>query len=493
MQLDELIDIETQVLADRDADAENLRGRDEKLRSAVTSGVDSRAERLRLWIHGIRESRETPLPGQTVQRTYNAVRIIVALLAAAVGWGLAEATLHYDGGSPINVLAYLWVFVFLQILAVVFTLVATAFLGLSSTGFDRLPSLALLRASARALTRFAWNRWAREKDDERKARATRVWNQLIERRSLYQPAERWLLVETLQWSAIAFNVAAIVRLVTLVTFSDLAFAWLTTLDVPATTFQSMLHTLALPWQAFAPAAVPTEALVDATRYSRLLAAYQAGETAGAANAQLAGQWWKFLLAATITWGLIPRVVFVIYARFKLSRFLRGLRFQTPEFAAVDRRLTRSGVDMTNLSVDPGDDSPLPEADRVLLSPIGRSRCLTTLWREADIDEQIVRDWLDEEFGYETTQILRTGSADYAADEAFFASIRQQTPEAIAVVVEAWESPEKATLNFVKRVRQEAGDDIGIVVLLIDGDEFEQKLWTDYLGQLRDPYLQVTTP
>lgn len=493
MKLDELIDIETQVLADREADAESLRKRDEQLRRSASKDVGSRAERLRLWIHGIREARQTSLPGETVKKTYSAIRLAVALFAAIFGWGLAEAALHFEGGHPINILAYLWIFVFIQIAAVVFTIGATALLGLTSTGLDRLPSVALLRSAVRAVTRFAWNRWAREKDEERKSNATRIWNQLLERRSLYHPAERWLVVEILQWGAIAFNIAAIIRLVTLVAFSDLAFAWSTTLDLSATTFQSMLHALTLPWQALFPGAVPTEALVDATRYSRLLAAYQAGETTAAASSQLAGQWWKFLLAATITWGLIPRILFVAYARFKLGRFLNGLSFQTPEFAALDRRLTRAGVEMVNLSEDPGDDSPLPKADAVVLKPSGRSRCLTTLWREADVDEQIVRDWLDREFGYETTEIRRTGSADYAADEAFFATVKQQTPEAIAIVVEAWESPEKATLNFVKRVRAEAGDNIGIVVLLIDGNEFEQKLWIDYLGQLRDPYLQVTTP
>jgi hypothetical protein len=491
MKLDELVDIETQVLADRDASKESLRARDEQIQRRIQPAESSRAGRLKQWIHEIRDDRSEPLPGKTIAQGYQTIRVAGVLLGALVGWGVAELALKFEGEDPINVLSYLWVFVFLQVLAVAFTLLIAPVLRWTSGSLDQLPLLGIFKSGIRGLLGLFWKRWASEKDEDRKARASRIWNQLKERRSLYYPAEQWLLLEVFQWTAIAFNVAAILRLVTLVAFSDLAFSWATTLELSAASFHDLMQVLSAPWSNIAPQAVPDISLIDATQWSRLKDDYLAGSSGVAASPQMAGQWWRFLLAATIFWGLIPRILLLVYARFRLGRFLKTLRFQTPEYARIDRRIGRVGVEIASEREDPGIDEPLPEAQQFELETLGSQRCAAARWREAAIGEEELRDLLEEHYGYQAGRVHETGSADYAADEAFLSVVSQKDVGAIAIAAEAWESPDKATYRFIERIRETAGPSASIVVVLVGGSEDEQTLWKNYLGQLQDPYLEVT--
>ena len=80
---------------------------------------------------------------------------------------------------------------------------------------------------------------------------------------------KWQLLYWSQTAAVMFNVAALVTAVMLVTFSDLAFGWSTTLDVPAATASRIVQAIASPWASFAPLAVPSPELVEQSQFFRL--------------------------------------------------------------------------------------------------------------------------------------------------------------------------------------------------------------------------------
>ena len=114
------------------------------------------------------------------------------------------------------------------------------------------------------------------------------------------------------------------RLLRLVVFSDVAFAWSTTLvDLDAARFHALVTALARPWAWLWRDAVPSLALVEATR-SRLEGAYVQHAGGGrAVDPALVGGWWRYLLAA-IAYGLLPRALALAVARLRAARLLARL-------------------------------------------------------------------------------------------------------------------------------------------------------------------------
>ena len=79
-------------------------------------------------------------------------------------------------------------------------------------------------------------------------------------RAAYRRFAKWQLLYWSQTAAVAFNVAALVAAIVLVTFSDLAFGWSTTLDADPAAVTRIVQAIAWPWATLAPGAVPSPAL-----------------------------------------------------------------------------------------------------------------------------------------------------------------------------------------------------------------------------------------
>lgn len=112
----------------------------------------------------------------------------------------------------------------------------------------------------------------------------------------------------------------------LLLFTDLAFGWSSTLISDQYTIRQLTQMITLPWQWLWPAAVPDAALIDATRYVRVTPS---------ADASLAGDWWRFLMASLLCYNLLPRLLIRGLIALRLRR-LRGqdLNVRAPQVTAA---------------------------------------------------------------------------------------------------------------------------------------------------------------
>ena len=101
-----------------------------------------------------------------------------------------------------------------------------------------------------------------------------------------------------QTAAVAFNVAALVTAIMLVTFSDLAFGWSTTLDADPAAVTRVVQRIAWPWAALVPPAVPSAELVEQSQFFRL-----EGSARRRSAPRALGAWWPFTILALVTYGL----------------------------------------------------------------------------------------------------------------------------------------------------------------------------------------------
>ena len=126
----------------------------------------------------------------------------------------------------------------------------------------------------------------------------------LKRERRFQP---WLFCQS-QKAMLSFNLGCLVSFVTLLLFNDLSFVWRSTL-LTAEDIYPFLAVVAAPW-AFIDSAQPALELLVSTRDSRLVA-----HPVGGAEY---GLWWKFLVAAQLCYGILPRLLLLWLANYRFN-------------------------------------------------------------------------------------------------------------------------------------------------------------------------------
>jgi hypothetical protein len=286
-QLSDLLDLERELELDRQSG------------SVATPVADPRAEPgdlLYAWMSARRDPNTVSF-GERFRRSELLLLWVGALLSFVSGLALTAGLLSYAGDVLINVMVFLAVAVGLQLASL------------------------LLTAAALVINRF------RPTAGQWLLRMTRV--EFISRQlTLSSPLIRLQAFGLLQAWAVALNIGILLAMLFKVFFFDLSFGWATTLDVSARQVRELLAMLSLPWGDAFPDAVPSLEEVERSRI--LLVEGTAGT--GAAS------WWKFLFAAVLTYGLLPRLLLWMIARGLVFWRLSRLQFTTAACQSLILRL-----------------------------------------------------------------------------------------------------------------------------------------------------------
>ena len=119
----------------------------------------------------------------------------------------------------------------------------------------------------------------------------------------FREGNLWLFYQT-QILSMSFSCGCLFLYLLLLLGSDISFVWRSTLLEPGNLLPT-LEVLALPWQ-FWSTAQPSLELIESTRDFRL---GDSGPSQG-----VVGLWWQYILAAQITYNLLPRALMLVVAR-----------------------------------------------------------------------------------------------------------------------------------------------------------------------------------
>ena len=243
IDLASVIDLAARLDDDASIDPERLRLRDRDLGAQLGERVGQGSQRIAAWL-GQLGSGEGPSPGERAVRAQRAVRAGLALLGAATGAATAAAVYAYDGSQPVNVVQVLAVFVALQMLL----LLASGILALPDAWRRSVPALAAIQDLLALASPGRWQPALRRLLPQAERESLDRAIGLAQRHQrLYGDVQKWTLLLGSQWFALAFNLAAIAAVAGLVTFSDLAFGWSTTLEIDDAAVHGVTRALALPW------------------------------------------------------------------------------------------------------------------------------------------------------------------------------------------------------------------------------------------------------
>jgi hypothetical protein len=267
----ELVDLEVGLRQDADAPRELLEADAARVREQpLPSG---RRALLRAWVESTRARRDYGTLGATWEHGIAAASALLFVGMTAAGWGVGAGLFHYTGEHPVNVLTVLVILVGAQVALLLLTLISLMVLRISPNAYEGIPLLDMLRALVRNLGGVLARAFA-QRSPARASALRQAMGYARSRHGLYGHVERLMILRSLQLAAVGFNLGALSNLLFTVSVSDLAFSWATTLSWTPEGLARVLATAATPWSWAWPAACPDEALLRATQYSRLDAAFE---------------------------------------------------------------------------------------------------------------------------------------------------------------------------------------------------------------------------
>jgi len=442
--LEDLIDFESEIAAStrtppelRDAVAASVGG---------LSGGCARRVGFRLWLDGVRSSHD----GGKFTSALAMVGLVLALLMFVAGVsGVLGMVDRAKAG--VHVTLFLVILIGGQWLVLVLAAIAWLLRRRAADGFSGVQ--ALVGNLARRLAGKRDAPW---------------WSHLMDGGGAARAAVLWRTARMVQTAGISFNLGILCGLAGLVLVRHIGFFWETTTEVA---MHELLEKLAVflsaPWAAWWPDAVPDAAVIDSSRWlpDRALPPGPAA-------------WWRFLLMATLVWGLLPRLALWVVAWNAGSRALGQLDFQSRGHRALWRDLTGTGRAETA-------DMPL---DGVLVLDVGGSGLTADGLRSF-----LLRRLRVHPAAWHPVSVLDPG-AEREASRAL-----TNAPAGVVLLAEGWAlSPARMSALHTK-VRANAGAETPVKFLIANcGSEHtplppssdERREWERFVDSLRDPEAEV---
>ncbi|MBN2419607.1 MAG: DUF2868 domain-containing protein [Deltaproteobacteria bacterium] len=494
MKLYEIINLEYRLYKDTQSDPVEIRKRDREIGQGFTGIENDRASLFRYWLKQL-EDEKSHL-GQSVVSALTFLRYLVFFFFIISGATVCAGVLSYDGTIPVNIVNFIAVFLGFQILLYLLFLLnllpapvrgKIPFIG----DFYRFAGFIFYRTIVAISNHLYKNR------TESIRNVTGIFNRVKSRHLIYKRIERLAVFSITQLGGFAFSLGALASCAYLIIFSDLAFAWNTTLDISPEFFHRIVKVISSPWALFSSDLVPTIDLVESTRYFRLDGSYSGIHS----SALTAGGWWPFLLCILIFYGLIPRLILLVFSRLALVHAQKQVPFLSADLDSLYRRLTSpvfsSQTENPEHRVSIPDKHELKIPDEHLLKS---EACSLIVWGEIDLPETEIVRIVRETIHWNIVEVLYAGMLDNLQDEKtlkHFENSRGDEP--VLLLAESWEAPGKAVLHFLSCLRSNINRNRKIVIGLINLDSEKKPVtpaltdwqnWQDTIVKLNDPFIGI---
>lgn len=493
--LADLIDIQAQIAHDQPHDRAQLQQRDRAIgiglpshHNAAGKPADNRKNLhdLRHWIKIVRQqsadagNRGATFSGDSVQQSVNITLFVLWLGGLIGGWFLTQTVLHYDGAQPLNLINSLLVLVGFQLFMLLLLIIFAA------GGFDSISTTVAIFNPAAIVVRLL-----------RKLHpsGTPIFTTRLTA-ALPTGAEfttRRLLVYLGQHFTVAFNVGIIAALIYLVTVSDLAFGWSTSLKLDTDTMYRWLHRLATPWNTLLPLASPERELVEASRYYRLQSQLQNSPL----DPWLLATWWRYLLAAIVTYGLLPRLLALLICGLSYHRAIASTIMTSPNASQILARMRAPLVTTNRNDCHARRQTTAPPAAMRQRRANAMLSCQIIEWALAQPKQRVSASQLKAANIQPQQFFAAGGNSSIRQDQSVIARLAADSPTAVAIVVKAWEPPLAEFVDFITELRLPLAADCALIILLLPladsiVDAQQRAMWATELARLNDAklYLQA---
>ncbi|MBA4368031.1 MAG: hypothetical protein C0403_10400 [Desulfobacterium sp.] len=468
---------------------------------------------IRLWLEHKRDTVKTSgedkiLPGKSYQTVYWFMLLFTIAAGIAIGSAATLSFLFYKGISPINVSAFLGIFVLLQIALVLLTVV----LSIMRKHIRLLHNLSITHSFLGALF---GKLIFKLRETAASALPAKDRNRLMAAIGMgkgkhfqYGFIFFWPFFILMQVFAVCFNVGILLALILKVIVSDLAFGWQSTLQFSAQVIHQAVVLFSLPWSWFVPPdlAHPTIEQIEGSRIVLKDGIYHLS-TSGMIS------WWPFLCFAIVFYGLLPRGILLLTGIIGHRRAMARIDFQTADCDRLIRNLTTPEIRTNGSSIEPAHDTE-SSPDPILQNGIpihappltGTGNSIIAIVPD-DIDASCPEDELQTRIarstGHKLIQKISFGADTIQSIESI-KEILNLAPDnrnaGILVLQEAWQPPIREALLFLGLLRKTIGNQpiirIGLIgkpilaTIFTLPDPNDIAVWKQAIASLGDPAMTV---
>ena len=423
----ELIHIRELLSADEQArgtlSVTELRERDRAFGRETAELVRDPLTQVMAWHHqheGVRAQLNTAARGLAL-----ACAIVGALAGAITAFG----SFFYDGGQRVNVLLVLALFGIFPLLSIIAFVVAS----FSRDGLAAISGGQLGTIIARVMPCVQLSKVAG-----------------LASGTAGPEVAKWLLLGWSQYLGLGFGAGALGVAMALILFTDLAFGWSTTIEVSSDTFLSAVRAAALPWQSWLPQAVPDEPLINASRYFRI-----STNTARDVDPIVLARWWPFVVMAMLCYGVLPRLVTLAVARWRLRVACAQALLNDSRVIRLLQRMNTPLVRTQSPRSEQRTGSPAPMQVFVDLPTAEQWQVVN--WAAVPVHQGAIDQLLR---GAQRGSAVRAthaagGARSSTQDNELIAQLAEQSGEigdAVLVIAKSWEPPTLDLMDFINALR-----------------------------------------
>ena len=486
--LQKLIYLQRQLSRDEGLSYSELQQRDRRI--GLAQGVEEKNDPDRQvsdWLSKLVTPDDLHL-AEEVESGHRLINIGISLLGLLLGWLAIIGLFQYDGQGRVNLVYLLVVLVVFQLCLILLTFIAM--LPQSKTswlpGFSSFQKLLKWFSPGRLQKLFSRFMPASEREGI---------SQLLGRhKKVFADIGKWQVFSWSQLFGVAFNSAALLTIFILIATRDVAFGWSSTLDIQPAAILQVTDFLSWPWHSWLPLAVPDLQLVEASHYFRL----QNGAGAGV-DAEILGHWWPFVMISLAIYGLLPRLLLLLFCRFQLrSAYSRTLQYFPGRRELLSR--LNSALIETRASEHEGSSTTAEMGpEQTQYRRVGESVILIN-WSGLELDKNSLMDEIQALGEFTSKVTFRAGvNCKLEVDEAVIKSVSQlDTNTPISIIVKAWEPPLGELADFIGDLRQPGATQrmIYLLPVAVKAGQLVQPViadldeWQRFSKRLVDPWVAV---
>ena len=460
---------------------------------------------LRAWLNRRREeetAEEAVLPGEGFASLYGSFRFLFVIAGLFLGGGAGLSFLTYTGDRPVNVFAYLAVFVLSQVLLLLFLFVLGIYRLKKGGGLSSCP---LYRAIGRFMVRallWARNRVSEKLGADRRSRAEAIQGIIRSKGRTYGILFLLPIFILAQLFAMGFNLGLLAATLFKVITADIAFGWQSTLQLSSEAVHTLVQKIALPWSWLAAGniAFPSLAQIEGSRIILKEGIYHLS------TPDLVS-WWPFLCFSVLFYGLLPRLLLFLGAVAAQRTHLHSFDFRQGACEQLLLRMTTPLISTRGCRVDDAVAAAKePEPDYAgkdhagADEPDARKNLLVMI--PDDISDSFPQEEIESvvrnRFASSITQLVRINK-DYETDADIPAALKNSSRPAdtdILIIQEGWQPPIAEYIAFIRNLRQAIGPGpcirLGLIgkplpnTIFTPVQEVNLKIWTRRITALGDP-------
>ncbi len=441
----------------------------------------------------LREQPDFILPSRVWREFYISFSWLCLLAGLAFGASVAFSLLSYQGDQPVNVFVFLGVLVFSQMALILFVLISYVGRALLGKEIRGLLLVKFVRHLFLSGILRAYQATSRHIGLGNGVFKPCVVEGLKRVSGGYKNLLTWPFFILLQLFGVGFNLGGLLGTFVKVAGSDLAFGWQSTIQTGPQFVYGLVKILSAPWSWIFKEGVgyPTLSQIEGSRIILKEGAFHL-------STNDLVSWWPFLCLCIIVYGLIPRLLLLVWGKRRLVHCLSRLKFDEPRFRQLIRRMTMPLVE----THDEREAAPLVQyqghGDRIRNQPIDDTKPIKE-W-DADVAAAgsadvllLVPEELLEEFGNDSLKavaeraglrVLKMESFDedcFIAPEGFSERLKTSLDHfgqglQLVLLQEAWQPPLEEFLSFLNELSLVVADKGSRIVVLLVGKPHDKRIF-----------------